>query len=172
MQAARLAACAWLTAAACTASAQALAPPPADWQELDAPPPPAFRMDRLIPLETARQLSLSFGVDPDTLRIDRDGVVRMVVVASSRGGAVNALYEGIRCITGEYKIHARHFPDSGWSAVKDSQWRSVFDGSLGGHALVLAKSGVCRETAVNGSARDIVRDLQNPTATRFGGSQP
>ncbi|MDP3137643.1 MAG: CNP1-like family protein [Burkholderiaceae bacterium] len=172
MQAARLAACAWLAVGACAASGQALAPPPADWRELDAPPPPAFRMDRLIPLETPRQLSLSFGVDADTLRIDRDGVVRMVVVASSRGGAVNAMYEGIRCLTGEYKVHARHFPDSGWNPVKDAQWRSVFDGALGGHALVLAKSGVCRESAINGSAQDILRDLKSPSAMRFGGSQP
>ncbi|MDO8280117.1 MAG: CNP1-like family protein [Burkholderiaceae bacterium] len=171
MQAARRAACAWLAVAACAASGQALAPPPTDWQELDTPPPPAFHTDSLIPLETPRQLSLRFGVDADTLRIDRDGVVRMVVVASSSGGAVNAMYEGIRCLTGEYKIHARHVPGSGWNTVKDAQWRSVFDGALGSHALVLARSGVCRETVVNGSVQDIVRDLKGSSATRFG-AQP
>ena len=35
-------------------------------------------------------------------------MVRYVVVATSDSGAVNAIYEGIRCDTGRFKVYARH----------------------------------------------------------------
>ena len=45
-------------------------------------------------------MSLKFGVDPATIVITGDGVVRYVVVASNQeGGAINAFYEGVRCST-------------------------------------------------------------------------
>ena len=39
-----------LSATAFSAGAQ-LAPPDPDWKEVEAPPPPAFRLERLIPLD-------------------------------------------------------------------------------------------------------------------------
>ena len=78
--------------AACTAHAQ-LAPVDPDWRETDAPPPPAIKLDGLIPLDMPRS-ALRFGVDPASVSLGSDSIVRYVVVAVSATGAVNALYEG------------------------------------------------------------------------------
>ena len=58
-------------------------------------------------------------------------------------GAVNALYEGIRCNTGEYKVYARHNPGSGWVVAKDSQWRPLHAAPSRRHALIIARTGAC-----------------------------
>ena len=53
--------------------------------------------------------------------------MRYVVVATSTSGAVNAIYEGIRCNTGEVKVYARHNPDSGWKPARAAEWRPLHD---------------------------------------------
>jgi hypothetical protein len=84
-----------LLLAATSAHAQLVTPDP-DWKEAEAPPPPALRTDGLIPLDVPRS-ALRFCVDPASVAVGSDGIVRYVVVATSSSGAVNAMYEGIRC---------------------------------------------------------------------------
>jgi hypothetical protein len=62
-----------------------------DWRESEAPPPPALKTDGLIPLEMVGS-SLHFGVDPSSVNVGADGIVRYVVVATSSSGAVNGVY--------------------------------------------------------------------------------
>jgi hypothetical protein len=135
---------------------------PNDWKEADTPPPPAFELKRLVRFEGPAYSSLQFAIDPATLNIGKDGVVRYVVVISSPSGTVNAMYEGIRCVTGEFKTYARHNPDSGWNKVQNAEWRSVFATSPSQHALRLAKQGVCTNAAPASSVEAIVRELKNP----------
>src|SRR5215207_2503732 len=119
---------AWTLALALAAgAAQAqLATPNPDWKEADAPAPPALRTVGLVRLDVPES-ALRFGVDPASVVLTSDGVVRYVVVATSDSGAVNGLYEGIRCSTAETRLYARHNPDSGWVPVKDGQWRSLHE---------------------------------------------
>ena len=53
----------------------------------------------MIQLDMPRHMAVKLGVDPETLRITPDGIVRYVMVAQSPSGTVNATYEGIRCLT-------------------------------------------------------------------------
>src|SRR5690606_30431351 len=101
---------------ASAAAAAQIAPDDPDWKELEAQPPPALRTSGLVMLEV-RGSSLQFGVDPDSFSIGPDLVVRYVLVGRSDSGAVNAMYEGIRCNTGDVKVYARHDPDKGWVPV-------------------------------------------------------
>jgi hypothetical protein len=153
-----------LLLAACAAQAQ-LATPNPDWKEVEAPPPPSFTTDALIPLDIPRT-ALRFGVDPASISIGPDGVVRYVVVATSTTGAVNAMYEGIRCSTGEFKVYARHNP-GGWTVVKDAPWRSLHEQALSRHSLEIARTGACIGRAPNRSASQVARDLRAPADTRF-----
>ena len=118
-----------LAGATVAASAQILGAPPGtpeqrslpdtpEWKELDAPPPPALRTSGLIAIDVPGT-SLHFGVDPASITVGKDRIVRYVVVATSNSGAVNGMYEGIRCDAGEVKVYARHNPDSGWVPVPD-----------------------------------------------------
>ena len=155
-----------LALAAPLAQAQLLAPVDPDWREVQAPPPPAVRLEGLIPLGMPRS-TLRFGVEPASIAIGDDGIVRYVVVATSAGGAINALYEGIRCSTGETKVYARYNTGSGWTIAKDAPWRPLLGAPGSGHSLVIARTGACIGHAPNRPASQIVRDLRAPVNTRF-----
>src|SRR3954471_10357170 len=77
-----------------------LVPVDPDWKEVDAPAPPAaLRTQGLVPLNVDGS-QLRWGVDPASVSIGVDGIVRYVVVGAGEGTAVNAFYEGFRCSSG------------------------------------------------------------------------
>lgn len=155
-----------LLAAAFAGGVQAqLTQPDPDWKEV-APAPPPLRTEGLIRIDMP-QSNLRFGVDPASVSLGSDGVVRYVVVASSNSGAVNAFYEGIRCSTAEVRLYARHNPDSGWVLLSDGEWRSLHQSLPSRHSLVLARTGVCAGGAPNQSTTQIVRDLGASVNWRF-----
>jgi len=161
-----------LAGAAATASAQ-LTPDNPDWKELEAPPPPALRTEGLIPIDMPAA-SMRFGVDPASISVGSDSIVRYVVVATSSTGTVNAWYEGIRCSSSEVKVYARHNPDSGWVPARNPQWQDLSRAANSRHSHAIARSGACFDHVANGSPRQIVQDLRAPIDRRFqrGGVNP
>lgn len=132
-----------------------------DWKEIEVPPPPAFDVNKLVPFEVSRNAALVYGVDPAAIRISSsDGVVRYVMVASSASGAMNVMYEGIRCATGEFKTYARYSSDGRWRMVDNAEWRSLYSGAPSRHALQFAKAGACDNAAPASSVQDIVSRLK------------
>lgn len=132
-----------------------------DWKESEEPAPPAFSVDKLLPLEMPPYVSLKFGIDPATLAISPDGIVRYVVVARNAGGSVNAMYEGLRCATGEVKTYARASGTGGWSVVPQPQWRDMTDNLPSKHAWVFARQAACNgRSAAASTPGDIVRALK------------
>ncbi len=143
-----------------------LAPQDPDWKEIDLPPPPTFNKSNLIPLEMPAYTALKFGVDPATLSVSSDRIVRYVVVATSSTGVVNAMYEGLRCDVSEFKTFARWGAKGEWLLVKDPVWRPLNDNNTSRHALALARQGACEgRTAAASSAAEIVRKLKAPPST-------
>ena len=94
-----------------------------DWMENEVPPAPEFDRKRLIRYEVPVGRDMEFGVDPTTITIGKDGVIRYVVVASSQSGSVNAMFEAVRCTTGQFKTYARRTADSAWSQVSHPRLR-------------------------------------------------
>lgn len=113
------------------------------WKEAEVPAPPAFSSGKLLPLNMPHYVTLTFGIDPATLAISADGIVRYVVVARSTSGAITAMYEGISCVKGEVKTYARANNTGAWSAVSNPQWRDLNDNQPSKHALVFARQGAC-----------------------------
>jgi hypothetical protein len=151
-----------LAAAAAQAQAQVPADDP-DWREVEAPPAPALKLQGLVPLEMPGS-ALRFGVDPASITIGSDGIVRYVVVATSDSGVVNGIYEGIRCDKGEVKVYARHNPAGGWKVLKDPQWRPVNEQR---YTSLIALGGACVGRGANQSPARIVRDLRTPLERRY-----
>lgn len=151
--------------AAASAAAQLVPDIHIDWKEAEAPPPPELRTRGLIPVEVAGT-GLKFGVDPASITVGSDGVVRYVVVATSNTGAVNGIYEGLKCNTGEAKVYARHNPDTGWVPAK-GEWRNVYRTPHTRYSLAIARSGACKEHAPNGTPAQIAQDLRAPADLRF-----
>ena len=153
-----------LAAAAAGASAQ-LATPDPDWKESEAPAPPPVTSSRLIELDIPGS-TLRFGVDPASVTVGTDGIVRYVVVATSTTGTVNAVYEGLRCSTAEVKVYARHNPDSGWAPAR-GDWQPLHQIRNSRYSLLVARNGACVGHAPNGNAAQVVRDLRAPVDRRF-----
>ena len=140
-----------------------------DWKESDAPPPPSFDIARLVQFEVSSTSSLVYGVDPASIRISqRDGLVRYVVVARSASGAVNAMYEGLRCSTAQVKTYARYSAGGGWKSVEIPEWASLYANQPSKHALAFAKAGACDNKVVPESVDVLLRRLKDPG---FRGSQ-
>jgi hypothetical protein len=154
-----------LLLAAFAAQAQVPADDP-DWREVEAPAPPALKLQGLNPLEVDGS-GLRFGIDPASIAIGEDGIVRYVVVATSASGVVNAMYEGIRCGSGDYKLYARHSASGGWQVVKNGDWRSLWERPGSRHTLLIARAGACMGRAANRSAANIVQDLRTPVERRY-----
>ena len=158
--------CLVLNLAALCANAQAVTD--RDAKDAEAPAAPSFNKAQLIPIEMPRYVSLRFGVDPATLSITTDGIVRYVMVATSESGTINAMYEGIRCATGEVKTYARYTGDGQWLPLKDAPWRELNDNLPSRHALALARQGACESrSAPASSVAAIVHALKNPNQGRY-----
>ena len=138
-----------------------------DWRDGAEATPPAFDVTRLVPIDTPTGSTLRFGVDPQTLSITPDGVVRYVIIARHTSGAQNVAYEGVRCSTGTFRVYARHDPVRGWQRVDDSVWAPLQGNGAARHALNFARAGGCEGRTVPSQTATIVRALRHPP--RMGG---
>ncbi len=146
-----------------TASHAQLVSTDPDWKETEVPAPPALNatdLKRLIPFEVSANSELRWSVDPASIKITDDGLVRYVVVARSPTGLINALYETINCNKAEFKTYARYNANGGWATVENPQWRSMYDKLPSRHALMLAKQGACVGNAPAQSATEMVQALK------------
>jgi len=149
-----------LTSCIWTAQAQGPALDP-DWKESEVPAPPAFSKDHLLMVDMPRYVTLKFGVDPATLAIMPEGIVRYVMVAVNGNGSVSAMYEGIRCATGQVKTYARSSSSGSWSAMQDPQWNDLNGTQPSKHALAFARQGACDSRATAASTvADIIRAMK------------
>ena len=133
-----------------------------EWKETEVPPAPAFDPNKLVPVEMPPYMTLKFGIDPSTIKVTGDGVVRYVVVASHReGGGFNAFYEGLRCATDEYKSYAR-FTNGAWEVITPApEWKRLNDRNSA-YTKALARQGLCRGSAPRASVGEMVRFLKAP----------
>jgi len=133
-----------------------------DWKETEVPPPPAFSQDKLVDIDMPRYTSLKFGVDPNTIKVTGDGVVRYVIVAANKeSGGFNAFYEGVRCATDEYKTYARFTSGGAWESTRDPEWKRISD-RTSRHTQALASQGLCRGHAPRASVGEMIRYLKSP----------
>ena len=115
-------------------------------------------------------VSVKVGVDPQTLSVGADGVVRYVMVMRNSSGSVNAVYEGIRCVTDEVKTYARAGNSGQWTLVEQPQWKPVNDNMPSRHAWAFARQGGC-ENRLTTSKDAIIKALQQrqkPTRSSWG----
>lgn len=154
--------CVALVAPALALNTATLADRELDWHEEAAPPPPSFDAERMVEFENGRATELRWGVDPKTIMIGSDDVVRYVVIARSKGGASNAIYEGLRCSQGEFKTYARASSDGQWRLVDDAQWQPLSESRPSSHESVLARNYICDNRARPTTINEILRRFREP----------
>ena len=137
------------------------------WMESAVTPPAAFKTESLQPFDVMRDSALSYGIDPGSLTVGEDGVVRFVMVARSASGALNVLFHGIRCATAETKTYARLSDKGSWNASSKAEWQELSFRGPTRPAMMLARQGVCDGKAVMGSPQKILSALKTGVADRY-----
>lgn len=131
------------------------------WTEAQVVPPASFSTDKLQAFEVDSGSTLSYGIDPQTLSVGSDGVVRYVLVARSRSGALNVLYQGLRCQTAEVKTYGRWDNKASWSTDAKASWQTLSFKGFTHPAMMLARGGICDGRTVNGNPQNILRTLKS-----------
>jgi len=132
-----------------------------NWKEATTPPAPAWGKANLIPIDLRSAGSLVFGVDPKTISVGSDEVVRYVMVAYNPEGSTNALFEGLRCNTSEIKTYARSSTVDKWQTVAQPEWVPLDPTKASHrHAIALARQGFCEGASLGArNAAELIKRL-------------
>src|SRR5258706_11799035 len=95
------------------------------WRKSEAKLPPYPKSANIIAFDVSAASSNRFYIDPDSISVGSDGVVRYTVVVRSPSGAENISYEGIRCETREQKYYAFGRRDGTWANARSGEWRYI-----------------------------------------------
>jgi hypothetical protein len=140
-----------------------------EWVELEVAPPPFSKSGNLIPFEVSGASSNRFYIDPDSLSIGSDGVVRYTLVVKSLTGAENVSYEGIRCETREQKYYAFGRRDGSWSSARSGTWRRIEYKEINRQHGVLYQDFFCPgRKKPAGSPAEIIRNMKYGAPPRTG----
>jgi hypothetical protein len=131
------------------------------WQEIAVQLPAAPKPENLLPFYVSPTTTHSFAIDPQSLTLGADGVIRYTLVTRSQEGAANVSYEGIRCASFEKKIYAFGRPDGTWSRSRRDQWQRITGNAANRQHAALTKDYFCQEMTVAGKAEDMVNRIRN-----------
>jgi hypothetical protein len=113
------------------------------WHEIQARLPPFPKMDRLLPFQVSPATRNRYFIDPASVSVGEDGVVRYTVVIQAAGGAENVSFEGMRCKTGEGKLYAFGHTDGQWSRNRYARWEPIPMRQATSYQRVLFKHYFC-----------------------------
>ncbi len=141
---------------------------PSNWTEnkVDTLPPLPQPAD-LLPFDVSQNTPLHFLIDPKSLTVGSDGVVRYTVVITSPSGARNVNYEGIRCDNYTWRLYAGLNADhDGWDRTVENDWARIENGALNAYRAALYQDFFCANRLPAGSAATIVTNIRyNRTAS-------
>ncbi len=126
--------------------------------EFTLPAPP--QKSNLLPFYVSATTTLDFAIDSKSVSVSSDGIVRYTMVVTSKSGANNVSFEGMRCATGEKKLYATGRPDGGWSPSRRDAWVQVIELSTNRQHAALMKDYFCDGNSVLGKAEVIVERLR------------
>jgi hypothetical protein len=131
----------------------------APWNEAEVALPAMPKADGIELYVTAAATNRFF-VDPASVSVDIDGVVRYVITVRSNAGATSINFEGIRCPTHERRLYAFGRPDQTWSRAKTSNWTRISNAGSNRYAYVLMREYVCPNGSAVRSAEEGVDALR------------
>lgn len=131
-------------------------------EDKDVTPPPLPDYNALLPFEVSKTSSLTFAIDPKSVSVGKDGVVRYTVVITSPAGARNVRYEGIRCGDGQmWKMYAAIDEDgTAWEPDSSTDWDKIEYNTLNAYHNTLAHDFFCDFSTIAGDARTIVENIK------------
>ena len=105
-------------------------------------------------------------LDPDSLSVGSDHVVRYTLVVVSSSGARNVSFEGIRCNTGEYRRYA-YGSGGEWLQTNDTAWKRVLDAGMDGYRNILYRDHMCDPTGYDLQVSEILQRIRYSRGSYF-----
>jgi hypothetical protein len=143
------------------------------WKEVEVELPAFPQPGNLREFYVSGATTHKFAIDATTLSVGKDGVVRYALVVRTSGGATNTSFEGIRCVSGEFKIYATGHQDGQWVRVRQSaplsDWRRIENKPVNRHHAALARELFCPNgTPIRNSAegREALRLGRHPAVAQ------
>ena len=99
-------------------------------------------------------------IDPDSLSVGGDRVVRYTVVIVSSSGVRNISYEGLHCGSDEYRRYA-YGSDDKWFPIEASPWQKVRDIGMDHYRHVLYWDYLCNPLRLNLDTAAMLESLRN-----------
>jgi len=95
------------------------------WVELQAQLPAYPNPDEALPFFVSAATDNKFFIDPKSISVGTDNVVRYTLIVKSPEGALNVTFEGMRCGSRETKLYAFGHPDGTWSRNRYAKWSPI-----------------------------------------------
>lgn len=109
---------------------------------------PAFPLqENALPFPVGPVATQSFAIDPGSLTVSPDEV-RYTLLTTSKAGAKNISYEGIRCSTFQMKRYAFGHGNGKWSLSREGAWAPISFLSANRPEAVLAQDYFCLEGTI------------------------
>jgi hypothetical protein len=102
----------------------------------------------------------SFFIDSKSLSIVADGSLRYTIVSTSKSGAKNVSYEGIRCDSYEKRLFAFGRADGSWSPSRRNEWDEISNKGINKQHSSLAWDFVCEAGSIAGNVEKIIQRLK------------
>jgi hypothetical protein len=148
-----------------SASAQEIAEKPAKvWVDSPVQFPSAPVQENLLPFYSND--SQSFFIDSKSLAIVADGSLRYTMVSTSKSGAKNVSYEGLRCDTFEKRLFAFGRADGSWSPSRRNEWNEISNKGINQQHSNLAWDFVCETGSIVGNVEKILQRIRSNQTLR------
>jgi hypothetical protein len=136
--------------------------PPAPWREQQTGLPAYPEEGRLVEAALAiASFPYRVYIDPESLSIGADRVVRYTAVIVSTAGARNVSYEGMRCSTREYRRYA-YGAGGNWQLLDETPWERITRSGMGHYRYGLYRDYLCDTTSDSLKQDEILRRLRFP----------
>jgi hypothetical protein len=113
-------------------------------EEQEVAPPRYPSGADLIAFDVSERPGFRFFIDPASVSVGADRIVRYTLVARSPQGVDNVSFEGMRCATREYRIYAVGHEDRSWS-THESPWQTLRGSAVPPARRVLDREYFCRD---------------------------
>lgn len=139
------------------------------WKEIAVDAYPAYpRSEALVQFNVGDASPHRFYIDPPSLAIGADGVVRYTLVTRTAGGATNVTYEGIRCEDRRHKVYALGRDGGTWTPARNAEWRRIERQNVDRQRVALIEDFLCVGAAPRKTEKDMLNRLRwGPVERQF-----
>lgn len=107
-------------------------------------------------------------IDPRSLSVGRDGVVRFGLVVKTRGGTQQSSYAGVHCARQEWKTYAVAADDGKWRSVTKPSWKLIEKKRSDSMRLDLYRYYLCIDKTPVSPSERILANLRRGLPPRSG----